>query len=169
MLSVTYEHLRRDSLAFQAHWSLTSWFSWVLLVLFVIATLPGTLSSLQPEMAPGMKVAVTVVMELVLVTGAVVLSAVLIGVMFLLHRNPGVYTTHTITADSFGIRETTAVNDSSHAWAGVRRIAHTRNHLFLYVGPWTAHAIPRRAFRSGDDFDCFYQGLLGLKAASAGA
>ena len=55
---------------------------------------------------------------------------------------------HTITLSEHGLRETTALNDTTASWAGIYRVDSTADHIFIYIQPDMAHSIPKRVFDS---------------------
>jgi hypothetical protein len=50
------------------------------------------------------------------------------------------------------------------AWSIICSVGATRDHIFLYDGPATAHAVPRRAFAHEGDFEAFYDLLCRYRA-----
>ncbi len=67
----------------------------------------------------------------------------------------GVICERTISIDPEGLTETTPVNQGRHSWRGIYLVAATSDHIFIYIQPNQAHAIPRRSFSSRDQFDLF--------------
>jgi hypothetical protein len=167
MVSVTYTHTRRDSLAFTAHWALHSAVIWSLLGLLVVVTLPETMRSLRPGWPLAGRIAAAVALEAIPVFLVVVLTGIVTALIYALYANPGVYTSHTITADGSGLTESTSVNDTTFTWGGVRKIARSSGHIYIYVGPWMAHVIPRRAVSSQEEWDGLYSDLLALQASAS--
>jgi len=70
-------------------------------------------------------------------------------------KRNGMLGMHEFTLSPAGLRETTEVNDSFHRWTGVPRIIKSRNYLVIQISAHLAHAIPRRAFASGEAYDAF--------------
>ena len=64
---------------------------------------------------------------------------------------------HTLILGEDGLVERTTVGESRTAWAGVDRVEQDRDYVFIYTSPAAAHLIPKRAFRSVEDAERFYQ------------
>jgi YcxB-like protein len=62
---------------------------------------------------------------------------------------------HTVVIDDEGLVETTAVGQSRSSWAGVDRIEHDADYIFIYTAPAQAHTIPKRAFTQSTANDFF--------------
>lgn len=58
-----------------------------------------------------------------------------------------------LTADGLRIRNPYGATELR--WGAVRRIASSGEHLFIYIGPEAAVAIPRRGFSCDSGFDAF--------------
>ncbi len=74
---------------------------------------------------------------------------------------------HKIVLNGKGIIESTAVGESKTSWAGVDRIEHDNEYVYIYISPVSAHVIPKRAFTSAQVADNFYQLARISKAAAA--
>src|SRR5688572_16246593 len=70
-------------------------------------------------------------------------------------KQPGVLGHRVISIEADGFRERTATIDQQVKWEGIREIDATDEHFFVFIGPDTAHVIPRRFFRSADDAERF--------------
>ncbi len=66
-------------------------------------------------------------------------------------RNKGILGAHTIVLSAEGLTETSEVGETRTTWQGVERIAESDSHIFLYIGAYQAHTIPKRAFPSAHD------------------
>ena len=64
---------------------------------------------------------------------------------------------HKVILNEAGLVETTAVNDSRHSWAGVDRVEHDQQYIYIYTAPHAAHIIPKRAFSNLQEAESFYQ------------
>jgi Mn2+/Fe2+ NRAMP family transporter len=76
-------------------------------------------------------------------------------VMTLPSGKPGLLGEHTITISPEGIRERTAVNDSTHSWDGIHAIVDDKQHVYLFIDTHMAHIIPKRAFDSENGAQAF--------------
>jgi hypothetical protein len=72
-------------------------------------------------------------------------------------ESKGVLGNHFIAIGPEGVRERSAVGESTTAWDGIERIEDDERYLFLYTGPLQAHVVPKRAFASGPEADAFLQ------------
>jgi hypothetical protein len=64
---------------------------------------------------------------------------------------------HKISLNEAGFVESTVVGESRTSWAGVDRIEQDQEYIFIYTAPIAAHIIPKRAFRTLHEAECFYQ------------
>jgi hypothetical protein len=64
---------------------------------------------------------------------------------------------HKISLNDEGLVESTAVGESRTSWAGVDRVEQNREYIFIYTSPAGAHIIPKRAFSSLQEAECFYE------------
>jgi len=64
---------------------------------------------------------------------------------------------HTLSLSEDGLIERTAVGESRTAWTGVDRVEQDRAYIFIYTSAAAAHVIPKRAFRSAEEAERFYQ------------
>jgi len=64
---------------------------------------------------------------------------------------------HRVVLSDYGVTETTSVNETRTAWAGVDRVEQSPDYIFLYITPASAHIIPKRAFPSPEAADAFYR------------
>jgi hypothetical protein len=64
---------------------------------------------------------------------------------------------HRLILGEDGLIETTAVNESRTAWAGVDRVEQNPDYIFIYVTPATAHVIPKRAFGDSQEAEAFFR------------
>ncbi|HSB08553.1 MAG TPA: YcxB family protein [Blastocatellia bacterium] len=64
---------------------------------------------------------------------------------------------HKVVLSESGVVESTAVGESRTSWAGVDRIEHNPEYIFIYTSRAAAHIIPKRAFRDMQEAEAFYQ------------
>ena len=165
MVEVTYSNRPFDAVALAAWMFFHTWTYGALLVVLVLVTLPATISSLPPVSLPAQVITV-VVMEAIFVAGVIAGSLVLTALVVRFSKNPGVYTTHTLSADADGLCEVTDVNDTHFTWAGVTRVARTRRHLFVFVGALKTHIVPRREVADDPTWESLCTGMQELFARS---
>jgi hypothetical protein len=72
---------------------------------------------------------------------------------------------HRLTVSREGIAESTAVGEARASWAGVDRIEHNADYIFIYTSAVGAHVVPRRAFRDAQEAEDFHQQIRDWKAA----
>jgi hypothetical protein len=75
---------------------------------------------------------------------------------------------HKISLNDEGLVESTAVGESRTSWAGVDRIEQNRDYIFIYTAPLAAHLIPKRAFSSLQEAECFYEIARASKQIAVG-
>jgi YcxB-like protein len=64
---------------------------------------------------------------------------------------------HRVVLSDDAVVESTAVNQSRTAWAGVDRVEQSPDYIFIYTSPATAHVIPKRAFTDPEEAEAFFQ------------
>jgi hypothetical protein len=64
---------------------------------------------------------------------------------------------HRVILSDDGVVESTAVNQSRTAWAGVDRVEQSSDYIFLYTSPAAAHVIPKRAFKDAEQAEAFFR------------
>ncbi len=74
---------------------------------------------------------------------------------------------HKIVLNEVGIAESTVVGESKTSWAGVDRVEHDNEYVYIYTSPLGAHVIPKRAFANAQVADSFYQLARISKEAAA--
>jgi YcxB-like protein len=75
--------------------------------------------------------------------------------------------THKVILNEAGLVESTAVGESRCLWAGVDRIEHDQQYIYIYTAPHAAHIIPKRAFNNLNEAESFYQLASVSKQAAA--
>lgn len=65
--------------------------------------------------------------------------------------------THKVKLNEAGLVESTAVGESRCLWAGVDRVEHDQQYIYIYTAPHAAHIIPKRAFNNLHEAESFYQ------------
>lgn len=67
----------------------------------------------------------------------------------------GVLGEHTIEIEPKGLRETTDVNQNFHKWNGVQSIESDKKYIYVFIGNYMAHIIPKSAFKSDEEAEEF--------------
>jgi hypothetical protein len=67
----------------------------------------------------------------------------------------GIFCNHTLEITEEGFTETTHVNRSFHAWAGVDKLSESDNYLALYIRLNSGHIIPKRCFAKTEEMSAF--------------
>jgi hypothetical protein len=75
--------------------------------------------------------------------------------------------THKVILNEAGLVESTVVGESRCSWAGVDRVEHDQQYIYIYTAPHAAHIIPKRAFNNLHEADSFYQLASISKQAAA--
>jgi len=65
----------------------------------------------------------------------------------------GLLVRHVVGVDEQGVIDQTALGTTTWKWAGVRRIIRARDHLYIWIGPETLVAVPRRAAASSEHWE----------------
>ena len=65
--------------------------------------------------------------------------------------------THTLKLDDYGVTERTLVGESKSLWAGIEKIEEDAEYIYIYTAPGAAHVVPRRAFKTPDDANAFFE------------
>jgi len=73
---------------------------------------------------------------------------------------------HRVVLGEDGLVESTAVNESRTAWAGVDRVEQSPDYIFIYISPATAHVIPKRAFSDPQEAEAFFRLARSRKEAA---
>jgi hypothetical protein len=87
-------------------------------------------------------------------TGLMAISVVL---SMISSKNKTVLTDHTLVLADEGFVEETPYNRTEGKWRGVQKLARTRRHIFIYIAPYMAHVVPRRAFQDDAEWNAFYE------------
>ncbi len=64
-------------------------------------------------------------------------------------------TNHRLALTAEGVQETSSEGQTFFSWSGIREVARTDRHLFLFNGAASAHIVPLAAFGSPADADAF--------------
>ena len=72
-------------------------------------------------------------------------------------KNKTVLTEHTIMLSEASFTEETPYNKTEQKWTIVQKLARTKGYIFIYVAQYTAHVVPRRAFRDDAEWEAFYE------------
>lgn len=81
-------------------------------------------------------------------------------------KNPALEVPVVLGIDEEGLTCVTSTSQSRISFAAVQRVADTRDHFFVYLGPEQAMVIPRRRVSRGD-VDTFVQELRNRTGASS--
>ena len=73
---------------------------------------------------------------------------------------------HRVVLSEDGLTESTAVNESRTAWAGVDRVEQSQDYIFIYITPATAHVIPKSAFSDPQEAEAFFRLARSRKEAA---
>jgi YcxB-like protein len=73
---------------------------------------------------------------------------------------------HRVVLGEDGLIESTAVNESRTAWAGVDRVEQSPDYIFIYTSSATAYVVPKRAFSDPQEAEAFFRLALRLKEAA---
>jgi hypothetical protein len=111
--------------------------------------------------------------SLVLLASFIVALGLLLGIYlasflfyFLLgSKKTGVLGVHQYRIAPEGLQEETDVNRTLTKWAGISNLIKTKRYLFVQISWYLFHIIPRRAFKSDEDFDGFCSEILNRKNA----
>jgi hypothetical protein len=76
--------------------------------------------------------------------------------------------THNVVLNEAGLVESTAVGESRCSWAGVDRVEHDQQYIYIYTAPHAAHIIPKCAFNNLHEAESFYQLARVSKQSAAG-
>jgi len=157
-MRVEYANTRSDLISFGVYDSLRNW---VILAALVVPVLlfvrAGTRNLEGPLSVP--RVGTYVVLTSIALAAALLLIVLAVALTSLARGSQAVLTSHKISIHQRGITEETAHTRTEHEWSGVHRIARTRRHTFIYVGPHLAHVVPHRAFASSEDLESFHAAL----------
>jgi hypothetical protein len=63
---------------------------------------------------------------------------------------------HTVKLEETGVAESTAVGEQRTSWAGIDRIEHDPDYIYIYTTPMAAVVIPKRAFSSPVEAEKFH-------------
>lgn len=74
---------------------------------------------------------------------------------------------HRVVLEDSRVVESTAVNETSTAWAGIDRIEQDSDYIFIYTSPNQAHIIPKRAFNDVTAAEAFYELSEARRSAAA--
>jgi hypothetical protein len=74
---------------------------------------------------------------------------------------------HRMVVNGEGLVESTAVGEARTSWAGVDRVEHNSQYIFIYTTPSAVHVVPRRAFPDAHEAEAFYQFVRSSKESAA--
>jgi hypothetical protein len=82
----------------------------------------------------------------------------LIWILAVANQKSGVLGEHEYEIRTDGLFEKTSANESLNRWRGIQAIGRSREQIHVRVG-YLFHVIPKRSFRSEDDFDRYFEQL----------
>jgi len=156
-MTIRYENTFRDIMAFCFyHYPRSPLVIGVYGIGFVLVSL-SIVRALPSDASPVAKVITFLVMELIAFLFIAGFFAVTVALSMVSRRNKTLLTGHTITLTDGSLMEETEYNKTDHKWSGVQKLARTRRHVFIYVAQYSAHVVPRRAFRDDAEWNLFYE------------
>jgi hypothetical protein len=159
MQPITYSNTYGDIILLQLITALRSKWTYILFAVLAVVILPGNISAVPDDVSMlGGIVTVAVLQVIALTIAGVVGLAFLVVASIMTVGRKGLLE-HIVTIDSETVTEQTSQDATVSRWSGIHRVMRTQNHVFIYLTPITAHAIPRRAVTA--DWDDFYENLLG--------
>ena len=81
------------------------------------------------------------------------------------HKTTGVLGSHQYQITPEGLLEETDVNRTLTKWSGITNLLKTNQFLFVQISWYLFHIIPRRAFKSNEEFEDFYNEIRSRKNA----
>ena len=103
------------------------------------------------------KVITFAVVELIALSLLAAVLALSVVLSMASRKNKTVLTEHTILLAEESFTEETPYNKTEQKWTIVQKLARTRSYIFIYVAQYSAHIVPRRAFRDDAEWDAFYE------------
>jgi hypothetical protein len=73
---------------------------------------------------------------------------------------------HTVKLEETGVVESTAVAEQRISWAGIDRVEHDPDYIYIYTTPMSALVIPKRAFTSSVEAEKFHDLAAGRRNAA---
>lgn len=92
----------------------------------------------------------------------ILLLIVVFRILFSSRYKMGVLCEHVIEIDEEGFTESTFVNRDFRAWSSLYKIKQNKRYIFIFVGRYRTHVIPKNAFSNICDSNCFYANLITL-------
>ena len=159
MQAITYANTYGEIVLLQLVTIVRSKWTYLLLAFGFFAVLPGNISSVPDDTTTLIGFLTVAIMQtvLLLAIGTLALAAQVIVTLVAMRRKG--LLEHTVTIDSETITEQTSEDTTVSRWSGVYRVTRTKDLVFVYLNPLSAHAIPRRAVNG--DWDRFFDTLLG--------
>jgi hypothetical protein len=114
-----------------------------------------TLLPREIELVP--KLLVVAAVDLIFASVFVALSPLLIALTYISRKNKTILTDRTVTLFEDSFVEESSYSRTEAKWLSLQKLVRTRKHIFLYVSQHAAHAIPRRAFKTQEEWDDFYE------------
>jgi hypothetical protein len=133
-----------------------TWIFWFWFVLFFLTALRSSYSR-HPEIGVGnwinSLISTLCVMAIISVIQMIYLCATA-------SKKSGTLGEHEFQIRNDGLYEKTPVNETLHKWISVSGVYRTRWMILIRIGNAATHLIPKRSFRSSEDYDLFFRNLL---------
>lgn len=150
-MKISYTTNRRDLLALATVTYLRSPWTYVLLGVFVVATLPGTIDSLPSGYSRVVTVLTAITMVTALIAALLLLLIATVIVSTLVAGNSARHL-RTMTISSDSLVEQAPDHSVTLSWAGIHNVRCTRSYIFVYTNPRAAYPIPRRSVESDEEW-----------------
>lgn len=82
-------------------------------------------------------------------------SLFLATTVYIVGKSPGVLCLHEYTLASEGLFQKTSVDECILKWQGIRKVHVSKKYLLIWINHWQCHMVPRRSFKSQEDFNVF--------------
>ncbi len=148
-VTISYNNTRRDLLAFQLHHFRRSPIMWL-----PVALLGLMFFLMASEQALLTRIVATVIFLILQLPVLLAFYAAILTLNLLLRKDRN-SPPETVTLSDAGLQIKTATSFQEHQWAGIKKVSHTRRHLFIYLTPSIACIVPRRVFASAGEWESF--------------
>ncbi|TLN16192.1 YcxB family protein [bacterium] len=154
-MTIQFTTTNRDLLTLTASTYVRSPWTYLVLLAYVVVTLPSALGTLDPSYPLVVGIISATIMEaafvvcmLILATAAVVATTLISGRTSLEHR--------TMTFDGDALTEQTPTSSVVVTWQGVHKVVRTGSYILVYLRPSAGYPIPRRAVSSEQEWESLY-------------
>lgn len=90
----------------------------------------------------------------------ILLCIVVFRICFSSSYKMGVLCEHVIEIDENGVTESTTINRDFRSWSAIYKIKQNKKYVFIFVGKYRCHAIPKNSFDSIGASNYFYANLI---------